>query len=255
MNYSGLEGYERPLRFTDITPSEVARRIDAGDTFVLFASHEACPWCNAVISVLNDAAIEYDATVFHMNTRTHPGQRRNSEMIGFELIADRIELETDGNGVKRLPVPNVFFIRGGKVVHNVVGAPDGAEDPREPLGEDLANRQKMLYGIGFGRLTREDLKSEQGIRLNDEFIVFSANDGETMLVATGGSRKAFSGLISINKTGERIVELLKNETSEQRIAEALADEYEVDTETVLADVRAFLDTLRAANALEEAAKQ
>lgn len=255
MRYKGLEGYESPLCFKDISAYEAASRFDAGESFALFASFELCPWCNAVIALLNDAALESGSFVYHMNTRTRPDQKRNSEMDGFSEIAERFELEEDADGQKQLAVPHVFFVRGGKVVYEVRGGPSGAEDPSKPLEAELAERQKLLYLIGFKRLSREKLKTENGIRLNDEFLLFTAKSGERMLVPTGGARERFKGLIAINEIGSRIVELLGSETSEAAIVQTLFEEYDAPIETLRKDVLAFLNTLREARAIEEAAAQ
>lgn len=61
-----------------------------------------------------------------------------------------------------------------------------------------------------------------------------------------------NGAISLNKTGVFLWKLLKDGRSEQEMADALLDRYDgVTPEKAAADVRAFLDSLRARSLLSE----
>jgi hypothetical protein len=86
------------------------------------------------------------------------------------------------------------------------------------------------------------------MKLSSAFL--SHDDGEQkLLVSTGASK--FSGLVRSNKTAAYIVDLLKEETTEEKIIDALCARYDASREVITTDVRKILDTLRSINALEE----
>ena len=86
------------------------------------------------------------------------------------------------------------------------------------------------------------------MKLKDDFIIQDIEDTQ-FLVSTG--TEGFSGIVRSNKTAAFIVNCLKEETTEDRIVDAMCKKYGVPRKTVAADVTEILDTLRKINALEE----
>ena len=86
------------------------------------------------------------------------------------------------------------------------------------------------------------------MKLKDNFITQDVEDIQ-FLVPVGG--EAFQGIVRSNETAAFIVNCLRNETTEEAIAEAMFEEYEAPREVILADLRKILETLRGINALEE----
>ena len=240
--YASLRQYEGELRFFDVSAREAAALMDAGESFALLAAFANCPWCAAVIPALNDAAIEHGADLLYLNTRRDPAIRRNTEIEGFDEFYARFSelLGADEHGAPRFGVPHVFFVRKGSVVYDVRGDPSGLSDPRE-MNEEKRLAQKTLYGIGFSRMKREALRLENGLRLSDEFLVYDSSDGVRLLAPTGGAQKRFRGLVRLNATGADIVELLREETTQQAIAAAIAEEYGLPAEQIEADVASFFE--------------
>ena len=86
------------------------------------------------------------------------------------------------------------------------------------------------------------------MKLKDNFITQDVEDIQ-FLVPVGG--EAFQGIVRSNETAAFIVNCLRNETTEEAIAEAMFEEYEAPKDVILADLRKILETLRGINALEE----
>lgn len=86
------------------------------------------------------------------------------------------------------------------------------------------------------------------MRLSDSFVKQDIEDTQ-FLISTDSER--FSGLLRSNKTAAAIVELLKENTSEEAIVSAMCERYDAPEEVIRSDVRRILDTLRVAHALEE----
>jgi len=74
--------------------------------------------------------------------------------------------------------------------------------------------------------------------------------GNNVVVPTGAATLDFLGVITLNGTAKFLWELLMTEKSEEELVCAFLGEYEVDEATARADLREFLEKLRAANLLE-----
>ena len=72
---------------------------------------------------------------------------------------------------------------------------------------------------------------------------------QTVIVAVGEATKTFHGMISVNRTGAYIWDLLENETTLDAITEALVARYEIDAATARADAAEFIETLKGVGAV------
>ena len=86
------------------------------------------------------------------------------------------------------------------------------------------------------------------MKLKEDFVTQDI-DGTQFLVPVGA--EAFSGIVRSNKTAAFIVNCLKEETTEEKIVDAMCNKYAAPREEIAADVKEILDTLRKINALEE----
>lgn len=89
------------------------------------------------------------------------------------------------------------------------------------------------------------------MRLKSEYVVYDANDGEKLAVATGDEMKNFSGLMRANKSAAVILDCLAQDTTEEAIVDALAARFDAPREVLTEDVAKVLETLRGINALVE----
>ncbi len=85
------------------------------------------------------------------------------------------------------------------------------------------------------------------MKLKDTYITHES-DGEQILLDTSSS---FAGLIRSNKTAAFIVECLKEETTEEKIVEAMFEKYDAPRDVLGKDVSEVIEKLRKAGALEE----
>lgn len=85
---------------------------------------------------------------------------------------------------------------------------------------------------------------------NPEFIMRSVANKQ-VLAPVGAAAENYHGMLSLNATGTYIWELLEKPQTEETLADALAEKYEVAREITLADVRLFIAKLRKAGAILE----
>lgn len=86
------------------------------------------------------------------------------------------------------------------------------------------------------------------MKLKDGFITHES-DGEQIMVSAGNT--GFNGLVRSNRTAAVIIDLLKKETTEEDIAEAMLAKYDVARKIVERDVQRIIAQLRSIGALDE----
>jgi len=86
------------------------------------------------------------------------------------------------------------------------------------------------------------------MKLNKNFILHVA-EGETLLVPTGDA--AFSGIIRGNATLGAVLELLREEITEEKLVASMKAKFDAPLETIGADVERALAVLRKVGALDE----
>lgn len=86
------------------------------------------------------------------------------------------------------------------------------------------------------------------MKLKEDFITQEIHDTQ-FLVPVGA--EAFQGIVRSNKTAAFIVDCLKEETTEEKIVDAMCRKYDATRATIAADVKEILDTLRRIGALAE----
>lgn len=86
------------------------------------------------------------------------------------------------------------------------------------------------------------------MKLNKNFILHVA-EGETLLVPTGDA--AFFGIIRGNATLGAVLELLREEITEEKLVASMKAKFDAPLETIEADVERALAVLRKVGALDE----
>jgi len=74
---------------------------------------------------------------------------------------------------------------------------------------------------------------------------------EIICVPVGEGAAQVHGILKLNAEGREIIDLLKEETTEDAVISALAAKYENDRATLAGYVRNVLDSLRSAGLLDE----
>ena len=85
------------------------------------------------------------------------------------------------------------------------------------------------------------------MKLKGTYITHDS-DGEQILLDTSSS---FAGLIRSNKTAAFIVECLKEDTTQEKIVEAMFEKYDAPKDVLAKDVSAVIEKLRKVGAIDE----
>lgn len=86
------------------------------------------------------------------------------------------------------------------------------------------------------------------MKLKEGFVAQNIDDIQ-FLISVGA--EAFQGVVRSNKTAAFIVDCLQKETTEEEIVDKMCAKYDAPRDTVAADVKEILDTLRKISALDE----
>lgn len=150
--YSALVGQDTVFR--DMSIQDLVREMDAGSTFIVVFSHSKCPWCNAVLPVLNELGTEEAIPIGHVNTRKKPEWHSNTAMEDYDLLVQVLGeyFPLDDLNRSHLYVPHVFFIRKGEVVFEFAGAVPDYDGSGNPLDDKQAGLLMGIYREGFDLL-------------------------------------------------------------------------------------------------------
>ncbi len=86
------------------------------------------------------------------------------------------------------------------------------------------------------------------MKLNNDFLVHTSGN-ETVVVPTG--KAAFSGIVKGNLTLGAMLEILKNDVSEEELIKKMKEQYDAPDGAIEKDIRKLLGSLRKIGALDE----
>lgn len=75
--------------------------------------------------------------------------------------------------------------------------------------------------------------------------------GSWVVVPVGQAARDFPGMMRLNPTGRFLWEQLEREQTEESLVNVLLEHYDVAADVATRDVRAFLDSIRSAGALDD----
>ncbi len=87
------------------------------------------------------------------------------------------------------------------------------------------------------------------MKVKKDFILRKISDSY-VVVPVGEAVVDFSGLVNLNESGALLFENLQKGADEDKLVNALLDEYDVDEATARADVKRFISKVKDANILE-----
>jgi len=135
---------ENPIKY--LTFEDVEELFDNG-TGIIYFGFPSCPWCRNIIPVLFDVAKENNVdTIYYLN----PRELKTNDMDKYSKLLEILNpylKEVDGERV--FTVPDVYFIKDGKVMGNHRSTVDSQTDPAVALNaeqiEKLSDIYKNLY--------------------------------------------------------------------------------------------------------------
>lgn len=120
-------------------------------TGVIYFGFPGCPWCRNMIPVLFEAAKNNNIDIIYY---FNPRDIRKSDNEDYNKLKEILNeyLSEDENGQKVLYVPDVYFIKDGKIVGHHLGTVDSQEDPIISLTDEEKNELLDIFNELFEKI-------------------------------------------------------------------------------------------------------
>ena len=131
-------------RFVYATNEEILSKFSDG-TSVVFLGFPQCPWCQAIVPMLDEAAkAEGIDKIYYLNVREARANNDETYQALVENLRDYLQEDEDGN--PRIFVPDVTILRDGEIVGRYIQESDeNARTPAEYWTE--ARRVKAIADL------------------------------------------------------------------------------------------------------------
>lgn len=163
--------------FIEISPEELLKKIEKGETFYVYFGDKLCPWCRSVIEkaieIANRKGIKKVYYVAIWDDEGNEVLRDKYELKDNELVktiegtktyykllehfgrvlSNYTLKDTDGNiietGEKRIYAPNFIYVKNGVSVKLTEGISENQKDPREELTTKILEDEEELFDNFF----------------------------------------------------------------------------------------------------------
>ncbi len=114
-------------------------------TGILYFGYNTCPWCRNIVPILIDTVLKNDIdTLYYVDV--HGNLSEIQEEL-YEYLDPYLSINEEGE--KGLAVPDVYFMKDGKVIGHHLGTVDSYRDPylgmTEEQKQELSNIYQNLY--------------------------------------------------------------------------------------------------------------
>ena len=171
---------DNPYVYT--TAEELIKKIDKGETFIVYFGFPNCPWCRSVIEKATEVANKKNIkTIYYINIRND----KNEEILRDKYILgkkNKVEKEEDGTeeykklleklgtvlsdytlttqdgdeikvGEKRIYAPNFIYVKNGTPLKLEEGISSKQSSSKQELTDDIKKDEEELFSKFF-ELTR-----------------------------------------------------------------------------------------------------
>ena len=104
--------------FEKATMEDVVSYIENKESNIVFLGFRDCPWCQDLMPILNDIAIQKNVKIKYVNVRpenTKESDLRNENNPTYVKLQELLG-DVSGDGTNKIYVPYVAVIRDGKVI-------------------------------------------------------------------------------------------------------------------------------------------
>ncbi len=110
-------------------------------TGIFYLGYPTCPWCRNITPILVETAKEEKMDIYYLNV--HDVDTENIQKI----LEDYLEEDEDGN--KHVYVPDVYFVKEGKILSHHLGAVESYKNAFLGMNEEQKSELKNIYLEGI----------------------------------------------------------------------------------------------------------
>lgn len=115
-------------------------------TGIIYLGYNSCPWCRNIVEPLIEVAKEEKInTIYYVNIHDNLDDIKK-ELL--QILDDYLRVDEDTNQ-KRLAVPDVYFVKNGKIISHHIGTIDSYKNPYEKMTSTQKEELKEIYRTGI----------------------------------------------------------------------------------------------------------
>lgn len=136
-------------RITYVAEDELLEKMN-NETAVFYFGFPTCPWCRNMIEPLLKTTKENNVTLYYFN----PSELRTGNSDTYQKLMKKLKnyLSKNEDGKEMLYVPDVYFIKDGKIVANHLGTVNSQKDPFIALTEKEEKELIEIYNQSIAKM-------------------------------------------------------------------------------------------------------
>lgn len=127
--------FKNNIKYVD--EKELLNLFKNGNGFIYFG-YNTCPWCRNSVPVLIDYAVENNLTIYYADYHSLDLTSIKDELI--EYIGNY--LREDENSEKIMAVPDIYYVKDGKILGHHLGTVDSYKNPY--IGMNTEQKEELL---------------------------------------------------------------------------------------------------------------
>ena len=162
--------------FVEVTPEEILKKYETGETFYVYFGSPICPWCRSVIESAIKIADERDITkIYYVDvwddegneilrskyevkdgkaSKVKDGTKTYYKLLDYMKDYLRDFTLADGDktievGEKRIYAPNFVYVKDGKTKKLITGKSEKQTDARGELTDEIKKEQEESFRSFF----------------------------------------------------------------------------------------------------------
>ena len=111
-------------------------------TGIIYFGYNTCPWCRNILEPLIEVVKEEKVdTIYYVNSKKEISNIRKDL---YKILDNHLKIDPDTNK-KRLAVPDVYFIKNGKIISHHVGTVESYINPYNEMTNKQKKELKEIY--------------------------------------------------------------------------------------------------------------
>ena len=142
--YTGMKASEH--HFLGTSPAELLRTLEEGGTAVFFMGSESCSACQAMTSLVEQAAKEENVYIAYIDPYDKEHYDFDETLTELEAALDPW-LRHGNDGEALLFFPHVLAVRGGEIVASVIGQSEDYDGSFEKANERIDLYRSLMAEV------------------------------------------------------------------------------------------------------------
>lgn len=138
--------FDNKVKYID---NKEIKEVLTNKTAVVYFGYPTCQWCRNIVPILMDATNNSKLdTLYYVNV----------DEVNIEEVKSILEpfLKSNDEGEKRLYVPDVYFIKKGKILKHHIGVVDSYKDAFSGMNNEQKKELLEIYQTGINQILGDE---------------------------------------------------------------------------------------------------